>query len=280
MAAVPLIALLTDFGASDGYPGVMKGVILGIAPATPLVDLTHEIAPQDVRAGAWVLHTAWRYFPEGSVFLCVVDPGFGSGRRPIARRAGGRIFVRPDNWLFSYLLADTIDADARAVILAYPRYFAAHPSDTFHGRDIFAPAAAWLAAGVAFDELGPALSVESLVRLDLPQPTWLGDTLIAHCTHIDHFGNILSNIGGALAQAILDNPEVRVSIAGHSITAHAHTFAEGPESDVFLYLDSSGYLALARRNGSAQAALELSTTSIYEETLAIAGIEHVREGES
>lgn len=278
MATVPLIALLTDFGASDGYPGVMKGVILGIAPATPLVDLTHEIAPQDIRAGAWVLQTAWRYFPEGSVFLCVVDPGVGSARRPIALMAGERVFVGPDNGLFSYILAE--DANARAVTIANPRYFAARPSDTFHGRDIFAPAAAWLAAGIAFEELGPALAAESLVRLDLPQPTWLGDALIAHCTHIDHFGNILSNIGGALAQAILNNPEVRVTIAGHSITAHARTFAEGPEADVFLYLDSSGYLALARRNGSAQVALALPTASIYEETLAIAGIEHLRDGMS
>ncbi|HEY7341676.1 MAG TPA: SAM-dependent chlorinase/fluorinase [Ktedonobacterales bacterium] len=278
MATVPLIALLTDFGASDGYPGVMKGVILGIAPATPLVDLTHEIAPQDVRAGAWVLHTAWRYFPEGSVFLCVVDPGVGSARRPIALMVGERVFIGPDNGLFSYILDE--HADARAVTIANPRYFAALPSDTFHGRDIFAPAAAWLATGIPFEELGPALATESLVRLELPQPTWLGDTLIAHCTHIDHFGNILSNVEGALARAILNNPEVRVSIAGHSITAHARTFAEGPEADVFLYLDSSGYLALARRNGSAQVALALSTASIYEETLAIAGIEHLHERES
>ena len=278
MAAVPLIALLTDFGASDGYPGIMKGVVLGIAPATPLVDLTHEIAPQDVRAGAWVLHTAWRYFPEGSVFLCVVDPGVGSARRPIALKAGGRVFVGPDNGLFSYILAD--NADAHAVTLANPRYFAARPSDTFHGRDIFAPAAAWLAAGIAFEELGPALAVESLVRLELPQPRWQGDTLIARCTHIDHFGNILTNIEGALALAILNDPEARLMIAGQSITAHAHTFAEGPEADVFLYLDSSGYLALARRNGSAQAALALPTTSIYDETLLITGIEHPRAGAS
>jgi hypothetical protein len=278
VAAVPLIALLTDFGASDGYPGVMKGVILGIAPATPLVDLTHEIAPQDVRAGAWVLHTAWRYFPEGSVFLCVVDPGVGSARRPIALQTGGRVFIGPDNGLFSYVLAD--NTDGRAVTLTNPRYIAARPSDTFHGRDIFAPAAAWLAVGVAFDELGPTLPVESLVQLDLPQPTWLGDTLIAHCAHIDHFGNILSNIGGGLAQAILNNSEVRVSIAGHSITTHARTFAEGPEADVFLYLDSSGYLALAQRNGSAQSALALPTASIYRETLAIAGVEHLRERKS
>lgn len=278
MATVPLIALLTDFGVADGYPGVMKGVILGIAPATPLVDLTHEIPPQDVRAGAWVLHTAWRYFPEGSVFLCVVDPGVGSDRRPIALRAGERIFVGPDNGLFSYVLAE--HTDAHAVTLASPRYFAARPSDTFHGRDIFAPAAAWLAAGVAFEELGPTLPVESLARLDLPQPVWQGDTLIAHCAHIDRFGNILTNVGGALAQAILNAPDARLLIAGHSVTAHARTFAEGPAVDVFLYLDSSGYLAIARRNGSAQAALGLPTASRYEETLAITGIEPPREGES
>jgi S-adenosylmethionine hydrolase len=277
VAAVPLIALLTDFGVSDGYPGVMKGVILGIAPATPLVDLTHEIAPQDVRAGAWVLHTAWRYFPEGSVFLCVVDPGVGSARRAIALRAGGRIFVGPDNGLFSYILAD--NADGRAVTLANPRYFAARPSDTFHGRDIFAPAAAWLAAGVAFEELGPTLPVESLVRLDLRRPGWQLNALLAHVVHIDHFGNILTDVQGPWAQAIFSAPEVRLAIGSQVLTTRARTFAEGPEGELFLYLDSSGYLAIARRNGSAQTTLGLPTASLYDATLTITGIEDPRDGE-
>jgi S-adenosylmethionine hydrolase len=277
VAAVPLIALLTDFGVSDGYPGVMKGVILGIAPATPLVDLTHEIAPQDVRAGAWVLHTAWRYFPEGSVFLCVVDPGVGSARRAIALRAGGRIFVGPDNGLFSYLLAD--NADGRAVTLANPRYLAARPSDTFHGRDIFAPAAAWLAAGVAFEELGPTLPVESLVRLDLRRPGWQLNALLAHVVHIDHFGNILTDVQGPWAQAIFSAPEVRLAIGSQVLTTRARTFAEGPEGELFLYLDSSGYLAIARRNGSAQTTLGLPTASLYDATLTITGIEDPRDGE-
>ncbi|HKT38508.1 MAG TPA: SAM-dependent chlorinase/fluorinase [Ktedonobacterales bacterium] len=273
MAAVPLIALLTDFGASDGYPGVMKGVILGIAPATPLVDLTHEIAPQDVRAGAWVLHTAWRYFPEGSVFLCVIDPGVGSARRAIALQAGGRIFVGPDNGLFSYLLADPFDADARAVILAYPRYFAAHPSDTFHGRDIFAPAAAWLATGITIEELGPAVPAENLARLPLRQPTWQGDTLIASCAHSDHFGNILTTIAGDLARVVLSASAARLTIADHSVTARARTFAEGPEGELFLYLDSSGHLAIARRNGSALATLAIPPATLYQTALTITGIE-------
>lgn len=278
MAAVPLIALLTDFGVSDGYPGVMKGVVLGIAPATPLVDLTHEIAPQDVRAGAWVLHTAWRYFPEGSIFLCVVDPGVGSARRPIALKAEERIFVGPDNGLFSYILAE--HTDIRAVTLANPRYFAARPSDTFHGRDIFAPAAAWLAAGIAFEELGPALPVESLARLDLPHPEWQSNALLAHVIHIDHFGNILTDIRGLWVQTIFSAPEVRLTIGSQVITARARTFAEGPEGELFLYLDSSGCLAIARRNGSAQATLGLPTASLYDATLTITSIEVPRERES
>ena len=278
MAAVPLIALLTDFGASDGYPGIMKGVVLGIAPATPLVDLTHEIAPQDVRAGAWVLHTAWRYFPEGSVFLCVVDPGVGSARRPIALKAEERIFVGPDNGLFSYILAES--TETRAVTLANPRYFAAHLSDTFHGRDIFAPAAAWLAAGIPFEELGPALPVESLVRLDLPHPEWQPNALLAHVIHIDHFGNILTDIRGPWVQTIFSAHDVRLAIGSQVITARARTFAEGPEEALFLYLDSSGCLAIARRNGSAQATLGLPTASLYNATLTITGIETPREGES
>jgi S-adenosyl-L-methionine hydrolase (adenosine-forming) len=268
---VPLIALLTDFGAADGYPGVMKGVILRIAPATPLVDLTHEIPPQDIRAAAWVLHTAWRYFPAGSVFLCVVDPGVGSTRHSIALQADERIFVGPDNGLFSYILAS--QTNKHAVALTNPRYFSAHPSATFHGRDIFAPAAAWLAAGVAIEELGPALPAETLVRLDLPHPIWLGDTLVAHCAHIDHFGNILTDVDGALADAILSASDVRLTIAGHTITAHARTFAEGLQDTLFLYLDSSGCVAIARRNGSAAATLALPASDIYRLAITITAIE-------
>ncbi len=279
MASIPLIALLTDFGNADGYPGVMKGVMLGIAPATPLVDLTHEIPPQDVRAAAWVLQTTWRYFPAETVFLCVVDPGVGSARHPIALQAGKRVFVGPDNGLFTSILAE--NDDARAVILANPRYFAACLSDTFHGRDIFAPAAAWLAAGIALTELGPALPVESLVRLPLPQPVWQGDDmLVAHCVHVDRFGNILLDVAGDLAQVVFNAPVVRLSIADQAVTARARTFAEGPDGELFLYLDSSGHLAIARRNGSAQAALALPGQSLYDVSLKITGIERPRQQSS
>lgn len=269
----PLIALLTDFGMADGYVGVMKGVILGIAPGTALVDLTHEISPQDVRSAAWVLHTSWRSFPLGAIFLCVVDPGVGSARRPIALQAGGYVFVGPDNGLFSYI----VDArpDARAIALDNSRYLPPDPSATFHGRDLFAPAAARLATGIPVEELGRPLATESLVRLALPQPTWQGKTLSAHCTHIDRFGNILTDVGGALAQAVFAAPSASLTLAGHEVTARARAFSEGPADALFLYLDSSGYLAIARRDGSAQATLALSTGQLYDAALAIEGIDGI-----
>ena len=286
MATAPLVALLSDFGARDGYVGVMKGVILGIAPHTPLVDLTHEIPPQNVRAAAWVLHTSWRSFPEGSVFLCVVDPGVGSARHPIALQTAGRFFIGPDNGLFSYPLSEAKDASdasdtsdaagTRAVILDNPRYFPAAPSMTFHGRDIFAPAAGRLAAGVPLEELGQALAMDALVHFVPPQPEWRANTLLAHVVHIDHFGNILTDVRGTWAQAVFTAPTPAVTIAGRRITARARTFAEGPADTLFLFLDSSGHLAIAQRNGSAAAALALPPADIFAQTITISDVEPSR----
>lgn len=253
MAETPLIALLTDFGAGDGYVGVMKGVMLGIAPRVPLVDITHQIAPQDVEGGAWVLHTSWRYFPEHSIFLCVVDPGVGSARRAVAVLVASRIFVGPDNGLFSYVLA--AEPVEMAVELDNPRFHLPSPSSTFHGRDIFSPSAAHLASGVPLDQLGRPVPPESLVTFAPPQPTWRGDTLIAHVVHVDHYGNLITDIGRDLASSVLSAAEPSLQIAGHAVTARGHTFADGPEGAPFFLLDSSGYLAIALRNGSAAAAL-------------------------
>src|SRR5262249_38210989 len=152
----PVVALLTDFGTADGYVGVMKGVLLGIAPRAQVVDLSHDVPPQQIATGAWILHTAWRYFPPDSIFVCVVDPGVGGARRPVALRAGDRLFVGPDNGLFSYILAS--EPPESAVILDNPRFHLTAPSATFHGRDIFAPAAGHLAAGVPLASLGTSLA--------------------------------------------------------------------------------------------------------------------------
>lgn len=245
----PLIALLTDFGFADGYVGVMKGVILGIAPQTPLVDITHEIAPQDVRDGAWVLHTSWRYFPENSVFLCVVDPGVGSTRRAVAVRVARRIFVGPDNGLFSHVL--NAESSASAVVLDNPRFHLPTPSSTFHGRDIFAPCAAHLASGVPLDELGSSAPIDSLVTFPLPATEWRGDMLVAHVAHVDHYGNLITDIGPDLAQSTFASASAALQVGGRTISARARTFADGVADEPFFFLDSSGYLAIAVRNGSA-----------------------------
>ncbi|WIG60551.1 MAG: N-methylhydantoinase A [Ktedonobacterales bacterium] len=251
--AAPLVALLTDFGIADGYPGVLKGVILGIAPSARLVDLTHEIPPQDVLAGAWVLHTAWRSFPEDTIFLCVVDPGVGSARRPLALRAGGRWFIGPDNGLFSYVLAAA--SPGAAVALDDPRYHLPNPSATFHGRDIFAPCAAHLGAGVPLAALGSPLDLASLVVLALARPTWHAGTLSGQIAHVDRFGNLLTNFGPTLTDALLAEPALALTLGGEVIAARAATFAAGPDDAPFLLRDSSGHLSIAVRNGSAAARL-------------------------
>lgn len=248
----PLVALLTDFGLADGYVGVMKAVILGIAPGVPLVDLTHEIPPQDVQSGAWVLHTSWHSLPEGSVCLGVVDPGVGTARRAVAFAAGGRLFVGPDNGLFGYVLAAAPAEEA--VVLDNPRYQLAAPSSTFHGRDIFAPATAHLADGVPLTMLGTPFAPASLTALVLPRPVRQDDDLLAHVIHLDHFGNLITDIGPDLAPALLARAS-RLRIGEREITAHARTFGEGPPGEPFALLDSSGHLAIAVRDGSAAALL-------------------------
>jgi S-adenosyl-L-methionine hydrolase (adenosine-forming) len=246
---MPPIALLTDFGQRDGYIGVMKGVILGIAPGTPLIDLTHEVAPQDIATGAWVLHTAWRYFPESTIFLCVVDPGVGSARRAIALRAADRLFVGPDNGLFSYILAEA--EVERAVALDNSYFHLPLPSATFHGRDIFAPCAAHLARGVALEALGSPVAPDSLVTFTPPKPAWQDDTLAGHVLHIDHFGNLITDLGPEYAGAILTAPEATLNLGDHLIAERARAFAEGPADRPYFQRDSSGYLAIVLRNGSA-----------------------------
>jgi len=268
------IALLTDFGTADGYVGVMKGVILGIAPRVTLIDLTHDIPPQHIREAAWVLHTSWRYFPAGTIFLCVVDPGVGTGRRPVALRAGGRVFVGPDNGLFSYVLAAT-EPEA-AVILDDPRYHLSGASATFHGRDIFSPCAARLATGMPLAALGSSLDPASLIRFTPPRPTWDGETLRGRVLHVDRFGNLITSVSGDLATAALAAPEVTLRLGTYVIADRAHTFASGPEQRLFVLLDSSGHLAIALRNGSAAAYMGAGR----DDEIAITGLRAERAAEA
>jgi hypothetical protein len=253
MPTTPIIALLTDFGQRENSVGVMRGVILGIAPDARLVDITHDVPPQDIVTGAWALATAWRYFPAGTIFLCVVDPGVGSARLPIALRAGDRSFVGPDNGLCTPMLES--GEPVMAVALTEPRWQRPNPAPTFHGRDIFAPAAAHLAAGVPLETLGAPLAPDRLITLAFPQPAWQGDVLHGEVVHVDQYGNLITNIAGDLAAAVLATPASVLRLGAHTITARGRAFADGEPGQPMLFLDSSGFLAIAVRDASAADAL-------------------------
>ena len=254
----PLIGLLTDFGQRDGYVGVMKAVMLCIAPDARLVDLSHEIAPQDIEGGAWTLGVAWRYFPVGSVLLCVVDPGVGSARRAVALEAFGRRFIGPDNGLFTYPLAQADeragerDASLRCVSLDNPAYHLPGASATFHGRDIFAPCAAQLAAGTRLEALGAALDPSALTRLPIElSARRKGADVVGRVAHVDHYGNLITNIAGEWASVALECPQAWLALGHQAIRKRASHFAAGPPGEPFYLRDSSGALAIAVRDGSA-----------------------------
>lgn len=252
MTQSPIIGLLTDFGLSDGYVGVMKAVALTIAPGAQLIDITHLVAPQDVEGGAWALGMAWRAFPMGSVLLCVVDPGVGSARRAVALEIAERYFVGPDNGLFTYPLTEVPTAVGHCVTLDDPRYHLPAPSATFHGRDIFAPCAAHLAAGVALEALGSAVDAATLVRLPIAlRAVRRGDEVVGRVAHIDHYGNLITNIGPQLARAALARPLARIAVGDWAISARATHFAAGPLDEPFFLQDSSGALAIVVRDASA-----------------------------
>lgn len=189
-----VLTLLTDFGTQDAYVGIMKGVALGICPAARLVDLTHAVPPQAVAVGALALRSAVPYFPAGTVHCAVVDPGVGSARRAVAVRAAGALLVGPDNGLLAPAVAklggaDAVHAIENAALCRSP------VSRTFHGRDVFAPVAAHLAAGAALAEVGPPLA--ALAPLALPAPRVEGDTVHGAVIYVDRFGNLLTNIDRA-----------------------------------------------------------------------------------
>lgn len=248
-AARGALGLLTDFGLRDGYTGVMKAVALAIVPGAAIVDISHDIAPQDIEMGSWTLGMAWRYFAPGSVLVCVVDPGVGSVRRAIALEADGRYLVGPDNGLFTHILAQT--EATRCVALTNTAYHLPHASATFHGRDIFAPCGAHLLAGVALEALGEVVDVATLTRLPIPiAPIWDGETLAGRVAHVDYFGNLISDIALDTVDVLLA-PDMRIELAGRVIARVATHFAAGPADEPFALRDSSGALAIAIRDGSA-----------------------------
>ena len=241
---MPIITLTTDFGLADGYVGTMQGVILSIAPETTIVDLSHQVPAQDVRAGAFVLYQAVLFFPPETIHVVVVDPGVGSQRRALAVRTSQGTFVAPDNGVLSYVLNKADNHEA--VSLTNPTYQLPRVSTTFHGRDIFSPAAAHLAAGTSLEELGPRAI--NLVRLPLPQPeTTLDGGLVAHVMHIDHFGNLIldATTGDVDEESILE-------LGGRKIAGLSHAFADVAHGELLAYVGSSrDHVEVAVREGNA-----------------------------
>jgi len=256
----PVIALMTDFGIGDGDVGVMKGVIAGITPYAHIIDITHNVGPQNVPSGAWILAAGYQYFPKNTVFVCVVDPGVGSTRGAIALHAGDWYFVGPDNGLFSYIMSEqTIHA---AVHLTNSSYYLPTVSSTFHGRDIFAPVGAHLSRELTgiFSELGPSVDPATLKRLEVGGAVRDGTTINAHIVHIDNFGNLITSMPFTLVPELYTVSQVRIVFKENGITVEKlrQFFAEGPDDgQAFIYGDSSGYVGIAVRNGNAAKTLKV-----------------------
>jgi len=247
-----LIVLLTDFGWKDGYAGILKGVIWNIAPGVQIADLTHEIAPQDILQGALTLGRAVPYFPAGTIFVAVVDPGVGTTRRAIAARIGEQYYVAPDNGLITLPLADAArkGQTVEVVQLNQPQYWLPVVSHVFHGRDIFAPVAAHLANGTALEALGER--IQDPVRLKIPVPVRIQHGWRGEIIHIDSFGNLGTNLRGEHLQG---RGQIEVHVGQEQIRGMVHAYGEGSAGQIVTLIDSSGALAISAVNSSAERAL-------------------------
>lgn len=252
-----LITILTDFGTQDTFVGVMRGVIKGIAPRAEIIDLTHQVPPQDIPAGAFALQTAYRFFPLGTIHLVIVDPGVGGARRPVAARLGDSWFVAPDNGVLSCVLAE--QPFHEAVTLDNPQFHRPTVSRTFHGRDIFAPVAAHLANGVLLSHLGTPLP--SLVTFPLPAPVVQGDVLLCHVITLDVFGNAMTDLTEAAYDAWAPS-RVTIVAAGVFIPGPLSSYSDAAEGDSLALFGSHGFLEIAVRNGSARETLGLNRGDI------------------
>lgn len=242
----PLLTLTTDFGTSDHFTGVMKGVILGICPSARLVDITHELRPFEIAEAAFTFGEAWRWFPKGTIHVAVVDPGVGSSRRPILVEAAGQYFIAPDNGLLTSAL-ETPKAKAREITAR--EYALPAVSTTFHGRDIFAPAAAHLAAGIRPAAFGKLVSDALRLRLDKPTQTskrqWTG--LIQK---VDRFGNIITNFRLSDFPWLATNPFV-FTVGFEQLAALAANYATCEYGELYAIPGSSGFIEIILREASA-----------------------------
>lgn len=244
---MPLITLTTDFGHQDHYVGVIKAAILGICPDVRLVDISHDIPPQDIMAGAWVVRNAALYFPPGTIHLITVDPGVGTDRKAVALKIEDQLFVGPDNGIFS-LIGE--DYSYQAYHLTEEVYWRESRSNTFDGRDIFAPVAAHLARGVRIEDMGVPL--EKLVTYRWAAPISDPDGIQGWVVHIDRFGNLVTNISEKIITESARSLPIRIYVGNTILNEIDDTFASVTEGEPVAYIGSSGNLEIAINKGNAK----------------------------
>ena len=242
-----VITLTTDFGLQDYYVSAMKAIIMGIAPDARIVDVSHDIPSQDIMAGSWVLKNSAMLFPKNSVHCVVVDPGVGTERNPIALRIEDQLFVGPDNGIFSLL---TEGKDFEAVRLTNKKYWGQKSSNTFHGRDIFAPVAAHLSTGVDLQELGDP--VDELVNYRWAVPIADKDGVQGWVIHIDKFGNLVTNVSEELINEAIDGRSIKIYVGNTILDEIVTTFGSVAEGEPAAFIGSSGMLEIGINKGNAK----------------------------
>ncbi len=246
------ISLMTDFGLRDGNVGVMKGVIWRIAPEARIADLSHLVDPQNIRQAALILGRTAPYFPDDSIHVVVVDPGVGTQRRAIAGRLGTQCFVGPDNGVISVLmgLAERRGWEVAFVHLDQSKFWLEDVSDVFHGRDIFSPVAAHLAAGVPLEQVGSP--IQDVIRIELPRPVRTEGGYRGQVLHIDHFGNLATNLTREDLKGVR---KLRLTLRGNEVPGLYRTFGELVPGQLMALFGSTGSLIVSEVNGSAAARL-------------------------
>jgi S-adenosyl-L-methionine hydrolase (adenosine-forming) len=251
--SAPIITLLTDFGLRDHFVAAMKGVMLSVNPDIKFVDISNLVPPQDIFTGAFTLSKAWSYFPPGTIHLAIIDPGVGAARKALVVSAGAHYFVAPDNGILTYVFDEHPSFEAYEITADH--YYRKPVSATFHGRDVFAPIAAWISRGIPLHQLG--VELRDPFRLQLPALQRVKDTLIqGQILAVDQFGNLITNLKPS------DVPRPFKILAGHrEITSVRKTYSEGAPGEVFVVPGSTGYLEIAVKDGSASSVLNIKTGS-------------------
>lgn len=257
----PIIALLTDMGHNDWYVGTMKGVIMSICPQAHLVNICHEITKQSIQEAAFVLQVSYSYFPAGTIFLSVVDPGVGTERQPIIARDENYHFIAPNNGILTFVEMAAQNWEAR--VIENPDYHLKQRSGTFHGRDLFAPAAAHLAAGAPFESFGQPLARTNQIP-NFEEVMVAENKLTGRIIYVDSYGNLLTNVTPQCIPEGIDHSQIRLSYHGHFIHGTSPHYADVPPNHPLMYWGSSGFLEIAINFGSAQRKWQAQVNDWFE----------------